>query len=805
MTPVVAFDGAEGLVVYLDYQNGTADAVVARRVGADGVPVGPAFDVRVTATPVDRPKVVFDGNAFIVSWTEVDADPLFYHYYFARVTKQGAILTAAKEIEKVNSIPFGTISAGELGTLALVCRSTCNAWLITPDDQLVQGAELARTGGGEPKLGYSDGVWLAALSDTELVQIGADAQPIEGSAVTFAEPRFVFSEIAAPDGFLIAWQTPSQLGFTSVGFDASVADVGALFPPAQHTFYNPTLVAIANGYAVSYVDRNSDPGCGGCQSLVGRVQLLSPQFTPVAPDYSVSLGGFDLGLVSSTAGDALLVRPSVLCSALKLTDTITAGGTSVVSVRSGGVNAPHVAPAKDGWLVAWGEDELSAAPQMSIRGQLVDASGSPSGEPFVIYSDAQTGVADVRRGPNGWLVSAVRSGNSLLLHLSDELEVSPVESPSSGLGTVITGSSDGWLALWCTAEASGVLVHARRYEQHGGSLGDVELGNATHCDIAAAADGGSYGVTWLRDEQELVSALLPASGDVGAVQPDTVVVGEPYFVQRAAITATSEDWLTSWANRDGLGYRWSQGPTTEVLASRSRVLPLVSVGRLAITGLAGPAPLASIELVWAEPGGQLIEGGFVEGQDFDLSEPFQQLLLVAFTHEVRSSGSWTRRLGWQVVEVQDDYVPPLTGTGGDGGGAGAAGAAGAASAGEAAAAGAAVSSGGGPTDGGETNGGARANVGGMSQSENPVNDGGGAENGGAVEPSSYPPRTSSACGCRTVGQRSPIGAPAGLLALALLALRARRRGALRLVPSSGYTATRLRPPRLAAYKSSSAR
>jgi hypothetical protein len=371
---------------------------------------------------------------------------------------------------------------------------------------------------------------------------------------------------------------------------------------------------------------------------------------------------------------------------------------------------------------------------------------------------------------------------------------------------VITGSSDGWLALWCTAEASGVLVHARRYEQHGGSLGDVELGNATHCDIAAAADGGSYRVTWLRDEQELISALLPASGDVGAVQPDTVVVGEPYFVQRAAITATSADRLTSWANRDGLGYRWSQSPTTEVLANRSRALPLVSVGRLAITGLAGPAPLASIELVWAEPGGQLIEGGLVEGQNFDLSEPFQQSLLVAFTQDVRSSGSWTRRLGWQVVEVQDDYVPPLTGTGGEGGEGGVAGAA---SAGEAVA-GAAVSSGGGPTDGGETSGGAQANAGGMSQSENPVNDGGSAETGGAVEPSLHPPRTSSACGCRTVGQGSPIGTPAGIVALALLSLRARRRRdapgrARRLASASGYTATRLRPPRVAAYKSSSAR
>jgi hypothetical protein len=89
----LSFDGTNHLVVWDDYGSGTGD-VDGARISRSGSVVGPAsFRVATSANPQSAPVVAFDGTNHLVVW--VDGRSEDTAIYGARVTPSGAVLDGA--------------------------------------------------------------------------------------------------------------------------------------------------------------------------------------------------------------------------------------------------------------------------------------------------------------------------------------------------------------------------------------------------------------------------------------------------------------------------------------------------------------------------------------------------------------------------------------------------------------------------------------------------------------------------------------------------------------------------------------
>jgi large repetitive protein len=93
--PAVAWDGTDYLVVWSRYESDGFD-VLGTRIGTDGVVLDdPPISISTASRDQTDPTVAFDGENYLVAWTDQRADELTRDIYGTRVSPAGTVLDAA--------------------------------------------------------------------------------------------------------------------------------------------------------------------------------------------------------------------------------------------------------------------------------------------------------------------------------------------------------------------------------------------------------------------------------------------------------------------------------------------------------------------------------------------------------------------------------------------------------------------------------------------------------------------------------------------------------------------------------------
>ncbi|KPJ60588.1 MAG: hypothetical protein AMJ46_06245 [Latescibacteria bacterium DG_63] len=173
--PATAFDGANYLVVWADYRNGSTSDIYGTLVTISGQVLYPDGFAISTATNGQRdPDIAFDGTNYLVVWHDMRTEST-WDIYGARVTTSGQVLdpdgiliSAAHNDETDPSVAFGTSN-----------------YLVVWDD--------GRTG--------SHGIWGARVSPSGVVLDTA-------GVIISAGPYIQWDPSIAFDGtnYLVAWE-----------------------------------------------------------------------------------------------------------------------------------------------------------------------------------------------------------------------------------------------------------------------------------------------------------------------------------------------------------------------------------------------------------------------------------------------------------------------------------------------------------------------------------------------------------------------------------------------------------------------
>jgi MYXO-CTERM domain-containing protein len=732
-------------------------------LGADGVPRGLPFLISAETKSGRGALVAFDGSQFVVVWLEVAEGRA--ELWLQRVTGQGQKLGELTRVElgEMKRNPEFSIVKGPSGAVVMACSAelesgnSCRTWLVS-DEAVTPAGELSLPNAAlEMDLEASGGELLAAvtLSPSGMLLIRADEDGALNEALPVtATPVRHPDVVATDDGWAILWlddedTRSGRLDFEGVLTTAAAPLIAANVQTWQRAYTLP------NGFLL--FSRELDSTCGFCPDR-HVLRKFSADWTPVGePNGQELLRYFTGGALSATGSQVLTLWQDGIGTVSMLQDPndfVMAEPATPVSVVPVPQYYARSAPGPGGWLVAWVEPP-------SVRARLLDERGLPAGEPFTIGTEAvseePTMLAEVSGRPDGWLVIWGKQGALRASVLDSQAKLRhQAEVELSGERFQALPSSDGWTLALNQFELGQGMAVATRELGIDGSLTEPRFWstfsalNQRHpFDITASGDG--YRIWWATD------GTIRAQDVSGAVVRDVALPSfEAPDVIGLSAAQGSELSTLSWSSPASLHLATTAGPTTRSLPGRfatelTTLRDLVLMGWWhAQPGLSsGPTELHSLDHESGEPALDSVENTRLPM----LSRARDNKVLLTFARDYDFVGSVTERVHATVVTMTE------TALGGQGGeaGSGVGGTAGTEAGGEASASGGggrAESAGAGPQSG--------AGVAG---------DGRGGE---ASEADTPRPKTSRGCGCRAVGSAEPRGGLELLLALGLLALRRRR-------------------------------
>ncbi|MGE3420367.1 MAG: hypothetical protein AB7I42_30315 [Bradyrhizobium sp.] len=354
-------------------------------------------------------------------------------------------------------------------------------------------------------------------------------------------------------GFIVAW-LDQGLGMRAQRFDGLGAKVGGEIVLNTTAFQPGNVSVLASGNFVVTWAPQSPPG-----AISGR--LFDASGNPQGEVFTIdgAIGGqetvFDLvsgGFVvswwdQSSAADSHNIRAQIFDAA-----GVKVGGEILVNSATEGVqNSPAgVALGSGDFVIVWTDQQGGADdPDLSIKGQIIDATGNPIGDNFLINTITESVQAqpDIAALPNGGFVVTWQSydgtyrakaqvfdaaGNKIG---SEVLASTPGEDVTSCSVTALPWG--GFLVAWENYAPSGAnrwSVRAQMFDGEGNTVGsqfqinsEVPFANL-NLDLTTLASGQVV-ATWTNEEggageRDGVKAqilLMPAVGTSG----DDILVG----------------------------------------------------------------------------------------------------------------------------------------------------------------------------------------------------------------------------------------------------------------------------------------
>jgi hypothetical protein len=346
--PVIAGDDAGFLVAWQEAGTVALTAGLrARRLGADGVPVGAPFPVAGPAMYLSTGQVVPSAADYLVSWSEGTADGL--RFPAVRVGRDGTIRDAT---------PLTLGAAGETSFLDVAA---------TPDGFFAARGD--RRNGVVTLVGVRlSPAWRSLDPNPVLVarSFNRQEEPAVGSDGS---------------GYLVAWTDRRDGGGRIYGaiLDRLTAPASATAFPVSEGAGQQGQVAVASSGSAYLVVWNEAKASGGAP-LVGRRFSMSGQ--PLGPEVTLAANGVYGARVAYADGVYLAVgtdyrsTSSYGLAAVRVSDQGQPLDATPLSLATG-PSWPSVASDGSTFLVAWDGGD-------TINGVHLDKSGAVLGAPLVL-------------------------------------------------------------------------------------------------------------------------------------------------------------------------------------------------------------------------------------------------------------------------------------------------------------------------------------------------------------------------------------------------------------------------------------
>lgn len=500
VSPAVAFDGTNYLLVWEDWRRGSYADIYGARVTPDGVMLDTGgFAISCAFDDQWRPAVAFDGTNYLVVWQDWRSETSF-EIYGCRVSPAGAVLdpsgialTQAVNKQLAPRVTFG-------GSDYLVCWAD---WYGVFDSSHIRAARVAPTG-----TVLDPGGFLAPTGT-----------------------RFQYNPHAVWNGtnFVVCWNDLSDLGQDICA--ARITPLGAILDPAGFAVTTAentqmlTGLSFAFGSALAvWQDRRAPEGTSDIYAARIRSDGTIPD-----PDGIVVSGNAAeqfLPAVGAGPGNWLVVWE----------DFRRASYSDVFGAR---VAAGGAVLDPDGRLVSQGANEQQSA-----------AVASDGADYLTVWVDYRNGNADI------YGIRTDAGGRALD---AQAFAVAAAESVQQSPAIAFDGTN--YLVVWEDwRNDSQPNVYAARVTRSGVVLDPDGIPVSTHpyeqANPAVAFDGANYFAVWQDDRhginwEDICGARITPAGEV--LDPAGIPVDtSPQWQWRPAIAFNGSNYLVVWEDHRDL-------------------------------------------------------------------------------------------------------------------------------------------------------------------------------------------------------------------------------------------------------------
>ena len=275
-------------------------------------------------------------------------------------------------------------------------------------------------------------------------------------------------------------------------------------------------------------------------------------------------------------------------------------------------------------LVVWSQEALDTEPanwtitDITVHGQVLDPSGSPVGEPFLIRnSAARDNDPEITALDNGGFVvvwySSSQSGGTTQMQVYDSAgnAVSGIVSPAQGQYEISSLAGGGFVVASATNNGGIVTMSTRTYNLSGVATGPaVTLGTSGAVSVSGLADGG-YVAAWTSGTT--VRSQIFTAENV-AVNSITTLSTPPYPVRQEVVGTVDGGYVIVWAVSSG-------SDSYTLFGQRFTADGIVSGGIFEVAaGVNFPADLAlaatldgGVVAVWENGANDSIHGSVISG------------------------------------------------------------------------------------------------------------------------------------------------------------------------------------------------
>jgi hypothetical protein len=494
-TPSMAFDGQNYFLVWQDQRAGGGAHIFGGRVSPAGAVLdGPGFAVSSPISVELSPAVAFDGSNYLVVWQD-DRSGLSYDIYGTRVSPSGAVLDASG---------FAIVSTSlsqQAPALAFDGQNYVVVWQdartdgafdiygarVAPDRTVSTSFPVSRGTGGQvnPAVASGGGVTLAIWSDSRTssaadlygARLGASGGPIEAAGflvATSANAQLAPAVASSGQDYLVVWQDDRGGAYDIYGVrvdaQGTVLDpLGIAISSAVNNQTSPAAVYDGQSYFVVWQDQR-----GATSDIYGaRVNLAGQVIDPAGIAISTATKSQLRPAVAFDGQNHLVVwyddradfSPDIYGARVSAAGTVLDATGFPIAVAANSQLVPAVAFDGQNHLVVWhdfrnGSSADIYGARVAPDGTVLDATGLALSR----AASSQTSVGVAASGQNALVVwrdlrnpSAEVYGTRVLPDgtVLDPAGIAITSAPDDQAFPSVAYDGQSYLVVWQQSQAGG--------------------------------------------------------------------------------------------------------------------------------------------------------------------------------------------------------------------------------------------------------------------------------------------------------------------------------------------------------------